>query len=138
MIATLSLEGTAHTSLAILSLDWTDAYSVTLLSLLGSNSIAVPLSSGFPAIELRYILTNSEAFMLLSSANFRSKADEIVKGDLDKAPILSQLEKRLGSDTSQKQVQLDDKSKDQAGLMLYTSGTTSRPVSKQISLRVDC
>ena len=32
---------------------------VTLLSIIGSNGIAVPLSSGFPSSELRYILGNS-------------------------------------------------------------------------------
>lgn len=102
---------------------------MTLLSVLGSNSIAVPLSSGFPATELRYILDNSEAFMLLTSPKFRLKADEIVQGDLKNVSILSQVEKLLGGNTSPKQTRFEDKSDDQAGMMLYTSGTTSRPVS---------
>jgi len=97
---------------------------------LGSNSIAVPLSPGFPATELRYILDNSEAFMLLASSKFRSKAEEVVKWDLKNLPILSQVEKLFGGATSyEKQIQLKDQNKDQAGMMLYTSGTTSRPVS---------
>ncbi|KAL8647684.1 MAG: hypothetical protein Q9226_006333 [Calogaya cf. arnoldii] len=61
----------------------------------GSNGIAVPLSSSFPASELRYILDNSEALMLLSSDKFRSKADEVLKEGLEKKPISSTIDKKL-------------------------------------------
>ena len=102
---------------------------MTLLSILGSNSIAVPLSSGFPASELRYILDNSEALMLLSSAKFKDKAQEVVKEGLEKKPILDMVEKRQGGDGgSSEHVRLEGIQENQAGMMLYTSGTTSRPV----------
>ncbi|SLM34752.1 amp-binding enzyme [Lasallia pustulata] len=103
-------------------------YVVTLLSILGSNSIAVPLSSGFPASELRYILDNSEAFMLLSSAKFEDKAQEVIKEGLEKKPVLDVVEKRQGGEGgSSEHVQLETIQENRAGLMLYTSGTTSRP-----------
>ena len=102
---------------------------VTLLSILGSNSIAVPLSSGFPASELRYILDNSEALMLLSSEKFRSKTDEVVKEGLDKKPIVGHIEKKHGRSSTERKAQLESSKDDQSGMMLYTSGTTSRPVS---------
>ncbi|KAL8846264.1 MAG: hypothetical protein Q9221_008637 [Calogaya cf. arnoldii] len=102
-------------------------YVVTLLSILGSNSIAVPLSSSFPASELRYILDNSDALMLLSSDKFRSKADEVLKEGLEKKPISSTIDKKLEGNQSGQSVQLEEKKNDQSGLMLYTSGTTSRP-----------
>lgn len=102
---------------------------MTLLSILGSNSIAVPLSSGFPASELRYILDNSEALMLLSSAKFKDKAQEVVKGSLEKKPILDMVQKRQGREGgSSDHVRLEGFQENQAGMMLYTSGTTSRPV----------
>ncbi|KAL8829360.1 MAG: hypothetical protein Q9170_006201 [Blastenia crenularia] len=101
--------------------------TMTLLSILGSNSIAVPLSSNFPASELRYILENSEALMLLSSVNFQSKVDEVLKEGLEKAPILGTIEKRFEHDHSSEDVQLESSSVSRSGMMLYTSGTTSRP-----------
>ncbi|MCJ1403655.1 hypothetical protein MMC11_006878 [Xylographa trunciseda] len=102
-------------------------YVVTLLSILGSNSIAVPLSSGFPANELRYILDNSEALMLLSSDKFRAKADEVVKEGLEKKPIVGYIEKKLGRSSAECKTHLESSKDNQCGMMLYTSGTTSRP-----------
>ena len=101
---------------------------MTLLSIIGSNGIAVPLSSGFPATELRYILQNSEALMLLSSTKFQSKAEEVVKEGLEQPLKLQIVEKRLASRNATERVQLDDPKGVEGGMMLYTSGTTSRPV----------
>ena len=107
---------------------------MTWLSILGSNSIAVPLSSSFPASELRYILDNSNALMLLSSDKFQSKADEVLKEGLEKKPISSTIDKKLEADRSSGTIQLEESPDDQSGLMLYTSGTTSRPVSDWLIL----
>ena len=104
--------------------------------MISSNSIALPLSSSFPVSELRYILDNSEAFMLLTSAKFRSKADDVIKEGLEKTPILSQLQKHLGGNTAGDKVQLPDHKNDLAGMMLYTSGTTSRPVRSILTVCV--
>lgn len=101
---------------------------MTLLSILGCNSIAVPLSSGFPASELRYILENSETLMLVSSTKFQSKAEEVVKEGLEKTLKLATVQKHLAGGKSTDQVQLDNLKDDAGGMMLYTSGTTSRPV----------
>ncbi|KAL9016845.1 MAG: hypothetical protein Q9185_005843 [Variospora sp. 1 TL-2023] len=102
-------------------------YVVTLLSILGSNSIAVPLCSSFPASELRYILDNSEAMMLLSSVKFQKKAEEVLTEGLHTVPILSMVEKKLHGNQSPEDVQLEAQQDNKSGLMLYTSGTTSRP-----------
>ena len=114
----------------------TNPHLVTLLSVLSSNSIAVPLSSGFPLSELRYILENSEALMLLTSAKFRSKADDVIKEGLQKSPTLSQVEKHIGGNTAGYKAQLQDLKNDLAGMMLYTSGTTSRPVRSVLTLYI--
>lgn len=102
-------------------------YVVTLLSILGSHGIAVPLSPSFPPSELRYILNNSEALMLLSSAKFQAKADEVLKEGLEKTPISSNVEKKFEGSQSSETVQLENSPDTQGGMMLYTSGTTSRP-----------
>lgn len=66
--------------------------------------------------------------MLLSSTKFQSKAEEIVKEGLEKPLKLQIVEKRLASSDAAEQVHLDDLKGDEGGMMLYTSGTTSRPV----------
>ncbi|KAF2815140.1 acetyl-CoA synthetase-like protein [Mytilinidion resinicola] len=101
-------------------------YVVTLLSILGSHAIAVPLSPTFPAHELRYILDQSESLMLLSSKKFQDKADEVLKEGLETQPINYKSEKIM---TGKKDdtVRLEDLKSQQGGMMLYTSGTTSRP-----------
>lgn len=116
---------------------------MTLLSILGSNGIAVPLSSGFPASELRYILDNSEALILLSSNKFRSKAEEVLKEGLERQVKHGNVEKKESDATSSQQVQLEELEDDIGGMMLYTSGTTNRPVwiscsEIKIVLTIDC
>jgi malonyl-CoA/methylmalonyl-CoA synthetase len=100
---------------------------VTLLSILGSDSIALPLAPSFPASEIRYILNNSEAMILVSSEKFKSKAEEVLQEGLDKAPTLSLLEKRKASSTDAIKPELTPTGQSKGGMMLYTSGTTNRP-----------
>ncbi|MCJ1336925.1 hypothetical protein MMC09_002203 [Bachmanniomyces sp. S44760] len=102
-------------------------YVVTLLSILGCSSIAVPMSSGFPANELRYILDNSETLMLLSSEKFKAKAEEVLKGELETKPMMQILDKRRRGSEENGNIQLETVKQQDGGMMLYTSGTTSRP-----------
>ncbi|KAL2023646.1 hypothetical protein VTK56DRAFT_1803 [Thermocarpiscus australiensis] len=101
-------------------------YVVTLLAILAAKSIAVPLSPAFPAPELQYILNHSEAFMLLSSAKFASKAEELLRTELDVVPLYLQLAKFHGGG-AHGEVTLEKTGPGSAGMMLYTSGTTNRP-----------
>ena len=100
---------------------------VTLLSIFACDSIAIPLSSSFPASELRYILQNSEAATLLASEKFRDKAEEVLKEGLENVPALYPVEKRLKG-TGEDEITLVSLPATKGGMMLYTSGTTSRPV----------
>jgi len=103
---------------------------VTLLSIFACDNIAVPLSSGFPASELRYILENSEAVTLVSSEKFQGKAEETLKEGLEhlgRKPALYLVEKRRQGN-GHDDVQLVPLPLNKGGMMLYTSGTTSRPV----------
>ena len=101
--------------------------TVTLLSIFACDSIAVPLSSSFPPSELRYILENSEASTLLSSEMFKVQAGVVLKEGLDKKPTLNIVDKKLAGDGHDK-VRLIKLPLTKGGMMLYTSGTTSRPV----------
>lgn len=94
---------------------------------MASRSIAVPLSPAFPALELQYILNQSEASLLVSSSKFGSKAKEVLATDLTTQPAHLELTKLQGGGKVQ-DVTLDDPNPGQAGMMLYTSGTTNRPV----------
>lgn len=106
---------------------------MTLLSVLGSNAIAVPLSPAFPAGELRYILDQSGALMLLSSAKFASKAEEVLKEGLEHKPIDVKVDKALEGSTVVESPKLEEMPEDRGGMMLYTSGTTARPVNMRMS-----
>ncbi|SPO02278.1 related to malonyl CoA synthetase [Cephalotrichum gorgonifer] len=101
-------------------------YVVTLLAILAARAIALPLSAGFPAAELQYILNQSEASLLVSSAKFASKANEVLATDLSSKPAVLHLEKLLGG-SPHEQVLLEGEDAGQAAMMLYTSGTTNRP-----------
>ncbi|KAJ4146411.1 hypothetical protein NW754_001876 [Fusarium falciforme] len=101
-------------------------YVVTLLAAMAARSIAVPLSPAFPAPELQYILNQSEASLLVSSAKFAAKAKEVLATDLTAKPAHLELQKHVGGGTHEK-VELGDSNPGEAGMMLYTSGTTNRP-----------
>jgi malonyl-CoA/methylmalonyl-CoA synthetase len=101
---------------------------VTLLSILGTHSIAVPLSPAFPAQELKYIIDHSEASLLLASDKFGAKVQEVLSTGLEKEPRLVKVQKKTG-DSCSTEVTLAEPADGQGGMMLYTSGTTSRPVS---------
>jgi malonyl-CoA/methylmalonyl-CoA synthetase len=102
---------------------------VTLLAILATNAIAVPLSPAFPSGELRYILDQSSALMLATSSKFATKADDVLNGELEKKPILSYWDKIVEGSKIKEEVVLEDTKADKGGMMLYTSGTTNRPVS---------
>lgn len=98
-----------------------------LLSILASNAIALPLSPAFPTGELKYIMDNSQAKVLLSTEKFANKAQEVMKAGLDVEPRLDIMEKiKAGGSVSG--VAFEGLGAQAGGMMLYTSGTTSRPV----------
>lgn len=66
--------------------------------------------------------------MLLSSTRFRSKAEEVLKEGLERQLKHEVVKKKTSGATSGEQVQLEKLEGDLGGMMLYTSGTTSRPV----------
>ena len=71
--------------------------------------------------------------MLLSSSKFQSKAQEVVKEGLENEPIVGSVEKRQGGG-KQDGIELENVQEVKGGMMLYTSGTTSRPVSRATAL----
>lgn len=100
---------------------------MTLLSIFGASAIALPLSPPFPPNELQYIMDQSEASMLLSSEKFDKKAQEVFKTGLKASPKSVRVEKKMGGG-DQSKVTLEGGSDIEGGMMLYTSGTTARPV----------
>ncbi|KAL7939110.1 acetyl-CoA synthetase-like protein [Trichoderma chlorosporum] len=104
-------------------------YVVSLLAVLAARSIAVPLSPAFPVPELEYVLNHSEASLLVSSPKFASKAQQVLAAELTSKPSYVELPKHAESAAAAgENVALeDDANPGQAGLMLYTSGTTNKP-----------
>ena len=103
--------------------------TVTLLACMGAKAIAVPLSPAFPAPELQYILNQSGASLLVASSKFKAKAMQVLETELSSSPSFVEIEKHSRSGTQlETSVTLDESDSGAAGMMLYTSGTTSRPV----------
>jgi acyl-coenzyme A synthetase/AMP-(fatty) acid ligase len=65
--------------------------------------------------------------MLLSSQKFEGKAEEVLKEKLETPPKHIRLEKKMG-DSEPIPVTLEGSEDGEGGMMLYTSGTTNRPV----------
>lgn len=107
-------------------------YVVHLLAILASDAIALPLAPSFPPGELRYNLNHSQAKLLVVSSQHEKQARQVLEADLALAPRLvrSQL---IGAGDDRQTIDQDHRPEpqntDQGGMMLYTSGTTSRPVS---------
>lgn len=74
------------------------------------------------------MMDQSGASLLLSSAKFLKKAQETEALGLAAKPRFVELQKKLGGGKAEK-VALESSSEGKGGLMLYTSGTTNRPVS---------
>ena len=87
----------------------------------------MPLSTSYPASELRYIVQNSDPLTLLASEMFKGEAEKILEGSSEKKPTLNLIEKIL-TGGEHDEVQLIELPVTKGGMMLYTSGTTSRPV----------
>ena len=112
-------------------------FVVSLLSILSTHSIALPLSPAFPAKELQYVMNNSEACIILSTPKFEGKAEEVLGLELESRPTHIKLEKHLGGGTrSDEKVVLEGPAEGEGGMMLYTSGTTNRPVRFPLQLNM--
>lgn len=104
------------------------------MAVLAAHAIALPLSPPFPAPELQYILSHSQATLLLHSPKYASKVDEVLTTpskelDVTPSPTPVELPKRLGaiSETFEPIELVEEDNAEGAGMMLYTSGTTNRP-----------
>lgn len=99
----------------------------TLLAIIGARSIAIPLCPTFPVSEMKYIVEQSQASILLASSLFEAKALSLIKSCQDIKPRFILLEKKAGGSVYEKVI-LEESEDSGCGLILYTSGTTNRPV----------
>ena len=100
---------------------------MTFLSILASDAIAVPLAPSFPRSELQYIIEHSQPSLFLSMRKFEQKAADVLKAATTPQPPLRILDKIERGAISTEHISLERVLENNAGLMLYTSGTTSRP-----------
>ncbi|KAL9095850.1 MAG: hypothetical protein Q9165_001847 [Trypethelium subeluteriae] len=107
--------------------DYVGADSLTMLSIFANHGVAVPMSPEFPPHELQYIVNHSRALAFLSSTRWYTKAEEVVKEGLSHGTLMTKIEKRERGRSGGEAVKLEETGHSQGGMMLFTSGTTSRP-----------
>jgi len=99
------------------------------MAILATHAIAMPLSPAFPAHELAYIMNQSQACMVLTSEKLTEKGAELLKEDLDCKPMHFEIAKIMEGSRDVETVSIEQGGPDsKGGMMLYTSGTTNRPV----------
>ncbi|KAI9830178.1 MAG: hypothetical protein M1826_004980 [Phylliscum demangeonii] len=103
---------------------------VSLLSILGAHAIAVPLPAAFPAPELRHMLNDSGAAVLLASRACAAQAEDVCREGLGQRPRLVVC--MAGGGGRRRRVYarpggMTAVGGGGGGVLLYTSGTTSRP-----------
>lgn len=69
--------------------------------------------------------------MLLATDRYREKAEQVLDGELVKTPILEYIPKLNEGAIPPTKVEFRDMQCPQGGMMLYTSGTTNRPVCNE-------
>jgi acyl-coenzyme A synthetase/AMP-(fatty) acid ligase len=67
--------------------------------------------------------------MLLASSKFYKKAHDVALQGLSSQPRVIEVEKLQAGEIGRVEVSLGGPTDGQGGIMLYTSGTTSKPVS---------
>lgn len=72
-------------------------------------------------------MDQSQASVLMSSKKFDGKAQDVLAVGLEAAPRYISVEKKLGGGVP-REVTLEGPTHGAGGMMLYTSGTTNRPV----------
>lgn len=92
------------------------------------------MSPAFPASELRYIVNQSQALALLTTEKYQDKSAEVAKDGIEQSLKFTKLSKIQDGGLTETSVLFEDLESQQGGLMLYTSGTTSRPVGLSICM----
>lgn len=101
--------------------------TVTLLSVLASGAIAVPLAPSFPISELEYVVNHSEAEILIASDKNWAKAQELMRRNNSENLSSFKVEELFSDEKQGMQVRVGE-AHTHGGIMLYTSGTTNKPV----------
>ena len=99
----------------------------------------MPLAPAFPLVELRHIINDSGAAVLISSVNLAAKAKEVLGDGVQHSLCSYQLAEchpnaSEANSSNLTNVTLSDFSEaNLSGMMLYTSGTTARPKGVMLS-----
>ena len=108
------------------------------LATLQIGAVFLPLNPAYPTAELRYFLADSAARLLIAAAADQAKLDPLTESlpDHQKTIYISKPqeagEKWLEDRSARRDYPLPA-DRDQKAMMLYTSGTTSRPKGAQIT-----
>ncbi|MGW5671068.1 AMP-binding protein [Micromonospora sp. NPDC003776] len=121
--------GDAHPPRVAIAFGNTPDFVVTYLAVLRAGLVAVPVNPGFTARELRHLLTDSGAAVLVCAAEVR---DRIA---VDELPALAAVHTTPPVTDGDGPAELPTRGGDDLAVLLYTSGTEGRPKGAMLSHR---
>jgi malonyl-CoA/methylmalonyl-CoA synthetase len=86
-----------------------------------AGGIAVPLAPSYPVPELRYVVEDADASLVVTHPDFEDAASEAVGGGGERGLVSTE---RLRVEAT---MPLPDVTPERRGMILYTSGTTGKP-----------
>ena len=111
------------------------------LAVMRLGAISLPLNPAFPATELSYFLSDSEAKLLFVDAQAKSRV-QLIRNDLPALQAVIFLQPELPGDFDSHLQEVDAVGEDlrplpddanATALMIYTSGTTGRPKGAELT-----
>lgn len=121
--------GDPHPPRVAIAFGNTPDFVVTYLAVLRAGLVAVPVNPGFTARELRHVLADSGAAVLVCAAEVR---DRVAVGEL---PALTAVHTAPPTTDRDGPGELPARDGDDLAVLLYTSGTEGRPKGAMLSHR---
>ncbi|RKN17238.1 AMP-dependent synthetase [Micromonospora musae] len=107
----------------------TPDFATSYLGVLRAGLVAVPVNADFTARELRHVLADSGAAVLIATERVR----DLVAPYAAELPALTAVHTRPPADSGEQTVDLPVRGADDLAVLLYTSGTEGRPKGAMLS-----
>jgi len=111
-----------------------DRYYLLLYACGRMGVVMAPIGWRLAGREIAYILSDTEAKLVVAAPEFLETADEVAKG-MENGPAVVEAESFIAAAEKLEPAQINPLDPDEPVLQLYTSGTTGNPKGAQLSNR---